>query len=265
VVTQCSTATAPPTGNSPQIFCNGATVSDLVATGSTIKWYSTASGGTPLLATTPLINGMTYYATQTVSGCQSNTRLAVQATVNSAATPTGNSPQVFCNSGTIADLVVTGTDLKWYNASLNGQLLSSSTNLVNGTTYYCSQTSNGCQSQRLPIVVTVANPIANPVNNKTICTLGTTNYDLTQNNATVLGSQSSTLYQVAYYASQSDLDTNTRQISNITATTGVVTVYAKVFLTSIATCYASTSFTISAFEQPIINQPTDFLYVKITL
>ena len=228
VVTQCSTPTIPPTGISPQVFCSGATVSDLVATGTSIKWYSSATGGTALLGTAVLNNGTTYYATQTIGDCQSNIRLAVQATVNTVAVPIGISPQVFCKTASIADLVATGTDLKWYNTALNGTVLAPLTNLVDGTTYYCSQTINNCQSARLPITVRVANPIANSVSNKTLCILAATNYDLTQNNATVLGSQSSTEFLVGYYASQSDLDTNTRQISSLTITTGVVSVYVKV-------------------------------------
>ena len=258
VVTQCSTPTAPPTGISPQVFCSGATVSNLVATGTSIKWYSSATSSTALLGTTVLNNGTTYYATQTVGDCQSNTRLAVQATVNTVAIPTGISPQVFCKTASITDLVVSGTDLKWYNTALNGTVLAPLTNLVDGTTYYCSQTLNNCQSARLPITVSVANPIANLVSNKTLCVLAATNYDLTQNNATVLGSQSSTLFQVGYFASQSDLDTNTRQISSLTITTGVVSVYTKVYLASNPSCFASTSFTISAFEQPTVNQPTNY-------
>ena len=35
------------------------TVSNLVATGTGIKWYSTATGGTALSGSTPLVNGTT--------------------------------------------------------------------------------------------------------------------------------------------------------------------------------------------------------------
>ena len=57
-------------------------VSELVASGTAVKWYDAASGGNFLPGTTELVNGATYYATQTVNGCESAARLAITATVN---------------------------------------------------------------------------------------------------------------------------------------------------------------------------------------
>jgi hypothetical protein len=68
-------------------------VSDLVVTpafsGGTIKWYNSSTGGTQYTtpATTALVNGTTYFASQTVNGVESATRLAVTATVNPLPTP----------------------------------------------------------------------------------------------------------------------------------------------------------------------------------
>ena len=98
--------TPPPTGNSPQTVCAGATLNQLQVTGSSIQWYANASGGSPLAVGTPLVNGTTYYASQTVSGQESQTRLAVTVNVISApinAPQTGNFPQNICsNQNTIA-------------------------------------------------------------------------------------------------------------------------------------------------------------------
>ena len=77
--------TPPPTGSANQTFCAGATVSQLVAVGSNIQWYANASGGSPLAGTTPLVNGTTYHASQTVGGLESQNRLPV--TVSIIATP----------------------------------------------------------------------------------------------------------------------------------------------------------------------------------
>ena len=75
--------TAPvPTGIAAQTLCSGATIADLSATGSNIQWYSDATGGTAIPLTTALINGTTYYASQTVSGCESSARLAVAVSLN---------------------------------------------------------------------------------------------------------------------------------------------------------------------------------------
>ena len=57
-------------------------VSELVASGTAVKWYDAASGGNLLPGTTLLVNGTTYYATQTINGCESTARFAVTATVN---------------------------------------------------------------------------------------------------------------------------------------------------------------------------------------
>ncbi|MBV5348626.1 hypothetical protein JZU61_03060, partial [bacterium] len=65
---------------------------DLVVTpasGGTIKWYNASTGGTPYTdpANTLLVNGTTYYASQTVNGVESTARLAVTATANPLPTP----------------------------------------------------------------------------------------------------------------------------------------------------------------------------------
>jgi hypothetical protein len=68
--------TPAPTGSSVQTVCTGATLADLVFTGSIIKWYATATGGASLATTTLLVEGSTYFASQTVNGCESPTRSA---------------------------------------------------------------------------------------------------------------------------------------------------------------------------------------------
>ena len=81
-------APAAPTGSASQSFSSGATVANLAATGTAIQWYAASTGGTALASTTALTNGTTYYATQTVGGCESLSRLAVTATVATATTAT---------------------------------------------------------------------------------------------------------------------------------------------------------------------------------
>jgi hypothetical protein len=73
--------TSPPTIANRQVF-NATTnpiVGSLVATGSNIKWYSAATGGTAIAASTPL-NYVSYYGSQTVNNVES-TRIATQAFV----------------------------------------------------------------------------------------------------------------------------------------------------------------------------------------
>jgi len=59
------------------------TVADLTtSSGTAIKWYSAASGGTLYNGTEALVNGQHYYASQTVNGVESTARLDVTATVS---------------------------------------------------------------------------------------------------------------------------------------------------------------------------------------
>ena len=156
---------AAPTGASPQSFCSidNPTVADLAATGTAIQWYAAATGGAPLAGGTALVDGTTYYATQTVGGCESDTRLAVTANVSDPAAPTGASPQSFCSidNPTVADLSATGTAIQWYAAATGGAPLAGGTALVDGTTYYASQTVGGCESDtRLAVTANVSDPAA---------------------------------------------------------------------------------------------------------
>lgn len=96
---------SPPTGVSTQTFCENATVSDLVATGSTIQWYDAATGGNQLASTTVLVDGQTYYATQTVDGSESIDRLAVTVTINYVTAGVIGNDQVACPYGSPDPLI----------------------------------------------------------------------------------------------------------------------------------------------------------------
>ncbi|MFB9090636.1 Ig-like domain-containing protein, partial [Flavobacterium paronense] len=93
--------TAAPTA-SAQAFCTSATVANLIAAGTSLQWYSAATGGTALASTTALVTG-NYYVSQTVNSCQS-LRTAVAVTINTTASPTALA-QTFNNSATVANLV----------------------------------------------------------------------------------------------------------------------------------------------------------------
>jgi hypothetical protein len=158
-ITTAVITTSTPTGSSSQSVCNSGTVANLTATGTSIKWYSAASGGSALATNTALANG-TYYVTQTVNSCESVTRFAVSLTVNSTVAPTGNASQTLCTSSSVANLTATGTSIKWYSAVSGGSSLATSTVLTNGT-YYATQTLNSCESaSRLAVVCIIQNTAA---------------------------------------------------------------------------------------------------------
>jgi len=68
------------------------------------------------------------------------------------------SPQAFCSSATLTDLVATGMNLKWYASAIGGSVLSPTTPLNTGT-YYVSQTLDGYESGRTAVQVTINTPV----------------------------------------------------------------------------------------------------------
>ncbi len=94
------------------------------------------------------------------SGCSNYTASSQSISVTVNATPNAPtaSPQSFCSSAspTVADLTVTsGSSIKWYDASTNGNLVASETALTS-TNYYASQTVSSCESAtRTSVAVTV--------------------------------------------------------------------------------------------------------------
>lgn len=76
-----TTIPSAPTASSPQFFCGGSpTIANLAASGANLKWYLTATGGSPLPTNTPLVHGTTYYVSQNPDGYESH-RTAVVANV----------------------------------------------------------------------------------------------------------------------------------------------------------------------------------------
>lgn len=92
-----------------QTFCGSKTVADLVTTsGENIKWYDASTAGNLLTPTTPLASN-TYYASQTVNGCESP-RSSVSVTVSAFTTPSVNiSPTTVC-AGTTQIITTTSTN-----------------------------------------------------------------------------------------------------------------------------------------------------------
>jgi uncharacterized delta-60 repeat protein len=91
---------ATPTGEATQSFCSNATVSDLIANGINVQWYSTSIGGAPLDISTPLVSGNNYYASQTET-CESTIRLQVTVTITQPTTPTFTQIPNVCSGGII--------------------------------------------------------------------------------------------------------------------------------------------------------------------
>ncbi|PJJ09115.1 gliding motility-associated-like protein [Flavobacterium sp. 1] len=156
---------------SAQTFCSseGKKVSDLSAAGTAVKWYSAATAGTLYAGTETLATG-TYYASQTVNGCES-ARTSVSVTITASPSAPTASAQTYCSSEAkkVSDLSASGTAVKWYSAATAGTLYAGTETLATGT-YYASQTVNGCESARTSVSVTItASPSAPTASAQTYC------------------------------------------------------------------------------------------------
>lgn len=201
---------------SNQVFCENvnATLDSLNVTGLNLTWYD--SNNNILPNNTLLINNESYYVSQTINNCESN-KTSFTAIVHPNVSPTLTSPQQFCiqQNATLNNIAISGQNIKWYDALTSGNLLPTTTLLQNGITYYASQTINGCESTRVPMLVNIQNTPA-PTGNQNQSFCSTENATL--NNIIIAGTDiiwynslsgntvlpTSTLLQngVTYYASQ---------------------------------------------------------------
>jgi hypothetical protein len=160
-------------------YCLNATASTLTATGTALKWYTAATGGTgSASAPTPTTNAIgtkSYYVTQTLNGCES-ARSEIKVTIKNLSTqPTVTALVNLCQSSTATALTATGTALKWYSAATGGSALASApipvTTATGTTSYYVSQTAAGlCEGPRAKIDVVIKDtPLAPTVAEVNYC------------------------------------------------------------------------------------------------
>jgi hypothetical protein len=170
-ITPFTNFTPKPALPSPQTFCiqQNATLNSIIITGQGIEWYDALTNGSLLPNTIVLQDAKTYYASQTINGCKSE-RVTVSIKIQDTNAPSGDANQTFCTgqNPTLANIQITGTSIKWYDALINGSSLLETTNLQNGKTYYASQTENNCEGSRLGVTISFTNtPPAPTVNRNT--------------------------------------------------------------------------------------------------
>ncbi|TDP58340.1 T9SS type A sorting domain-containing protein [Flavobacterium dankookense] len=154
-------AVATITSTSPASRCDAGTLT-LNATSNigTLNWYNAPSGGTLLATgtsfTTPVISNSTTYYVEATNGSCTSSRVAVTASINTIAAPTGFANQTFCAGETVGLILVTGSNVIWYDSPTGGNIIPNGTALVSGTTYYASQTLTSCESPtRLAVTMTL--------------------------------------------------------------------------------------------------------------
>lgn len=158
-----------PVVTTPLNLCKGSSATALTAIGAGLQWYTALSGGSgstaaPVPATT-VAGSTTYYVSQTIGACESD-RSAIVVNINDAPLPVVVSPVKLCQGSPATALTATGTALKWYTTpGGTGTSVAPvpATTTAGSTTYYVTQTVApfGCESDKLPVVVTVnAKPVA---------------------------------------------------------------------------------------------------------
>jgi len=250
----------PPTATSPQTFCiqQNVTLNDIEITGQNIKWYDALTAATLLLNTTPLQNNNTYYPSQTINGCESE-RVPIVVNIQNTLAPTGNAKQSFCTSQnpTLSTIVVVGSTMKWYDSATLGNLLTDTTSLVDGKTYYASQTENNCEStNRLAITVSLISSLPANDYDFSICddlNDGTENVKLEDYNTHLISNTSN--YNFTYYESLLDAENEVTAnkittVSNYKLALGENKIYARI--NSNTPCYAIAALKITLLSKPII-------------
>ncbi len=170
IVVNVLSGTPAPLANSPVTFCQNSTATALTATGTGLLWYTTATGGTGSASapvpSTATAGSTTYYVTQN-DNCGESPRTPITVNITPLpAPPTVTTPITYCLGSTTLPLTATGSNLLWYNFGTGGTSSTTaptpSSSTIGNYAYYVSQTINGCQGPRAPIVVTIVSATAAP-------------------------------------------------------------------------------------------------------
>ncbi len=243
---------------SPQNFCiqQYAALNDISITGQNIKWYDALTNGNYLANTSLLQNGITYFATQSINGCESD-RIPVKINIQNTSSPSVNSNQSFCASQnpTLSSIVITGTDIKWYGT--DGNSLINTTPLQNNISYYATQTINNCESSSKSIAtVSLISKLPSTNYDKSFCDTSndtTEIINLTDYNSNLITNPND--YSFNYYTTllgaENELSsTKITNPNNYNITLGENKIYVRV--NSNTPCYAIAELKLSLFSNPNI-------------
>jgi gliding motility-associated-like protein len=167
VVLTINTAPDGPTSGGNQTVCTDGTITQTLtatATGGTITWYDAAVDGTEVTSPTQVgVGTKTYYAEAYNGICSSLTRTAVTLTINAAPdAPTSSGNQTVCTDGTTRQTLTataTGGTITWYDAAVDGEVVTTPSQIGVGTkTYYAQASNETCSSLTRTAVVLTINP-----------------------------------------------------------------------------------------------------------
>jgi gliding motility-associated-like protein len=176
VVNTVATPIAPTVINNIN-YCQAAVAPALTATGTNLRWYTVAIGGTSSttapVPSTAVVGSTTYYVSQSTAaagGCESPRASITVQVIAIPATPSVITPIAYCQGVAASTLTAVGTNLLWYNTATGSTGSSTApipnTAVVANSTYYVSQSTSatgGCESPRASIVVNVSATAAAPI------------------------------------------------------------------------------------------------------
>ena len=199
------------------------------------------------------------YTVELTTGCEYTVYSSeFTFTKNLPAAPNVTTPQTFCLSEnkTLADLT-TLSGIKWYDAVTGGNEVVASTTLTATKRYWATVTTNGCESARKEVNVTVvAKPTTPTVQNKTECP-ATGNYDMA-NLVTVLPGHTLKWYNAA--------TGNATTVSTVDRNKTAKTTYEKwVALVTSQGCESDrvkVTYTVDITTQPTITAPANNLSIN---
>ncbi len=242
--------------------------------------------GPNLNITQPGVYGITYQ--KMVSGCQPVTDFITVEYLPEIITP--NPTNLYrCDTGAATysydlgmntPVVIAGlnplTQVSYYaslaNANAGTNALPTNYTAAPGTTIYVriKNSNNSCYIVKSFQLLTSTPPVAHQAPNLTKCSGSNFNnaaFDLSQQNATVLGSQSAQQYTVSYYTSQTNANSGTNPISNnFLFANNNTTIYVRVQSAFDSFCYSTSSFTLFVSSLPPVDViQSAFVCVSYTL
>lgn len=249
-----------PTGTAQQTFCiqENATLNDILITGQNITWYDSQLNGNNLPNNTTLQNATNYYASQTINGCESD-RIEIAVVINNTPPVTGTTNQNFCSTenATLQSILVNGTDIQWYESNTSTTPLPNSTILIDNTTYYATQTLNGCESTtRLAVTINLINTLNATNYSESICddlNDGKEFIDLTSYNSELIASTGN-IFNYYHSLNGAENQIPSDEIANTTnfeLLTGNRIIYVRI--DSPNTCFQIVELDLTLYNKPIIE------------
>lgn len=252
----------PPSVTTPVRYCEGETAVPLTAGAAataTLKWYFPASvllGGAPTPSTvfppgSPTDFDTTDYFVSQINpaGCETP-KAKIQVIVTKKPAAPEVKPLIYCLGDVTEPLTANGTNLKWYDAPTGGSRYPSTPTPISTkagiTSYYVSQTVNGCESERAELVVEISQATAAfTLSTDSLC--GNELLTLTNNSTT----SSPGSYKSVWSFGDGGVSTDSNTAHSYADARATYTI--KLVVTNANKCKDSINKTVEVFKQPVMS------------